>query len=377
MIWIFIFYGILGLYFMFIGGMGTSLSRLQKKSFPAYLSPKTRFSIVVPMRNEAGSILNLLQSISEVSYPSSLFEVFIVDDDSQDESWKQVRRFQAQHREIKIYLLSNSEGRFTPKKNAIHIAVQLAHTDYILTTDADVQVPEHWLKEFDTRLQTTDAKLVAGGVVVSQNKSFLSVYQHYDMLSLQAFGLASFAYKRPVICNGANLCYDKKAYLQAEVNKGYEQVASGDDVFTLQSFRQKGFEIEFLSSSSSVVWTEPVKSFSGLWQQRKRWAKKTASVDSQYVKGVGILVTLVQFTFVVALVLGFWDTRFFGFVVTAFMVKLTIDGWYLSKMAKMQNLIFCWTDFLKVSLVYPFLTLLFSLSSLSGSFEWKGRRFSK
>jgi ABC-type multidrug transport system permease subunit len=126
-----------------------------------------------------------------------------------------------------------------------------------------------------------------------------------------------------------------------------------------------------------VVWTEPVKSFSGLWQQRKRWAKKTASVDSQYVKGVGILVTLVQFTFVVALVLGFWDTRFFGFVVTAFTVKLIVDGWYLSKMAKMQNLIFCWTDFLKVSLVYPFLTLLFSLSTLSGSFEWKGRRFSK
>jgi glycosyltransferase involved in cell wall biosynthesis len=357
--------------------MGIGLSRLQKKPFLAYLSPKTQFSIVVPTRNEADSILKLLQSISEVSYPSSLFEVFIVDDNSQDESWKQVRRFQAQHREIKIYLLSNSEGKFTPKKNAIHKAIQLAHTDYILTTDADIQVPEHWLKEFDTRLQATDARLVAGGVVVSQNKSFLSVYQHYDMLSLQAFGLASFAYGKPVICNGANLCYHKKTYLQADVNKGYEQVASGDDVFTLQSFKQNGLKIEFLSSSSSVVWTEPVKSFSGLWQQRKRWAKKTASVDSKYLKGVGILVTLVQLTFVVALALGFWDTRFFGFIVTAFMVKLIIDGWYLSKMAKIQNLTFCWTDFLKVSLVYPFLTLLFSLSSLSGSFEWKGRRFSK
>jgi cellulose synthase/poly-beta-1,6-N-acetylglucosamine synthase-like glycosyltransferase len=370
-------YVILGCYLFYIIWLTFGLSKLLKSKSTSYKRPESKFSIVIPMRNEAENLPALFQSISDLSYPKTLFEVILVDDDSQDVSWNLAREYQARNREIIIYLLSGSEGNFTPKKNAIHKAISIASFPHILTTDADVSLPEHWLEAYDATLQLTDADLISGGVVVAKGPSFLSHYQHFDMLSLQAFGLGSFARNNPVICNGANLCYKKQAYIKAEVNRGKEDVASGDDVFTLQSFRQKGYKIKYLTTSEAVVWTKALESFTELWQQRRRWASKTTSVDSWYLKGVGILVTLMQLTLVLSLVLAFWDQRYIGFLINAFVLKFVTDGWSLSKMAKLQKLGFCWTDFLKVSLVYPFFTLLFSLTSLYGKFDWKGRQYAK
>lgn len=386
MTWLLGFYLVLAVYLVYILWMTLGLTRFLKQKPLEFKTPKTKFTIVIPMRNEAKNLPALFRSISELSYPKFLFEIILVDDDSKDASWKLAREFQARYRDIKFNLVLNlpdsntqasSEGKFTPKKNAIHKAVSLSSHPYILTTDADVLLPKHWLESYDSRLQQTDVDLLAGGIVVGKSASFLSLYQHFDMLSLQAFGLGSFARHQPVICNGANLGYKKQAYADADVNHGKEKIASGDDVFTLQSFRKKGFVIDYVSNPESVVWTKASESFGELWQQRRRWARKTTSVDSWYMKGVGILVTLMQLILVLSIILGFWHQVFFGFLVNAFVLKFIVDGWSLSKMAQLQNLDFCWMDFLKVSLVYPFFTLFFSLTSLYGKFDWKGRRFSK
>jgi cellulose synthase/poly-beta-1,6-N-acetylglucosamine synthase-like glycosyltransferase len=383
---LFAFYVVLCLYLLYVVWMTWGLNRYLSQKPIEYKTPKTTFSIVIPMRDEARHLPALLQSLSELSYPRVLFDIILVDDDSLDASWKLVRAFQTKHSQLNIYLIKNppaynkqavSKEELTPKKRAIHQAIQLSDKDCILTTDADVVLPTYWLREFDAKLQQTQADLVVGGVVVVKNISLLSHYQHFDMLSLQTFGLGSFAKRRPVICNGANLCYKRQAYVQAEVNRGNEHLASGDDVFTLQNFKHKGFAIEYLSTSESIVWTRAVESFYDVWQQRRRWARKTTSVQSWYMKSVGILVTLMQLVLVLSLILGCWNQQYWGFLINAFVFKFIVDGWSLSKMAKIQNLGFCWTDFLKVSLVYPFFTLFFALTSLFGTFEWKGRRFSK
>lgn len=377
MTWLLGFYLILVLYVLFILWITAGLSKFLKPESLVSETPRNQFSIVIPMRNEANNLPDLFRSILDLSYPKNLFEIILVDDDSEDESWKLARAFQAHYHELNIYLLSNSEGHYTPKKNAIHKAISIASAPYIITTDADVVLPNQWLNSYDEILQQTDADLVAGGVVVAKGNSFLSAYQHFDMLSLQAFSFGSFANHHPVICNGANLCYKTQAYLDAKVNRGNESIASGDDVFTLQSFKENGFSIEYLSAQGSVLWTKPLDSFYNLWQQRRRWARKTTSVQSWYLKSAGILITLMQLTLVLSLLFGFWDQAFFGFLVNAFVAKFVVDSWSLTRMAKVQNLSFCWTDFLKVSLVYPVFTLFFSVTSWFGKFSWKGRKFSK
>ena len=46
------------------------------------LKPKTKFSIIVPFRNEAENLPHLLESLSKLNYPNDFFEVILVDDAS-------------------------------------------------------------------------------------------------------------------------------------------------------------------------------------------------------------------------------------------------------------------------------------------------------
>ncbi|MES2851337.1 MAG: glycosyltransferase, partial [Bacteroidota bacterium] len=48
------------------------------------LTPKTKFSIIVPFRNEAENLPILLESLSKLNYPMELFEVILVDDFSEE-----------------------------------------------------------------------------------------------------------------------------------------------------------------------------------------------------------------------------------------------------------------------------------------------------
>jgi cellulose synthase/poly-beta-1,6-N-acetylglucosamine synthase-like glycosyltransferase len=383
---LFLFYFILLVYLFFVIWILRGLPKSKVDLKAQDDKPQTRFSIIIPMRNEAENLPQLLHSISELSYPHHLLELFFIDDDSEDESWSLVRVFQSIHRTIPVFLLSNSvensekdtfETTYTPKKRAIHRAVSLASCPYIITTDADVILPQLWLESYDAKIQVTNADLIAGGVVVAKANTFLSHYQHYDMLSLQLFGYGSYERNQPVICNGANLCYKKASYIQADVHRGKENIASGDDVFTLQKFRALGHRIEYLYDPRSLVWTSAVNSFEALLQQRRRWTKKSTAVDSLYFKGVGVLVMLMQLSLVISVIFSVFNTVYLGFLINAFILKFCVDAWSLKRMAKLQSLEICWIEFLKVSLVYPFFTLMFAASSLYGKFDWKGRRYSK
>jgi cellulose synthase/poly-beta-1,6-N-acetylglucosamine synthase-like glycosyltransferase len=51
-------------------------------STPLQTAIRTRFTIIVPFRNEAANLL-LLDSISKLHYPKERFEVILVDDESE------------------------------------------------------------------------------------------------------------------------------------------------------------------------------------------------------------------------------------------------------------------------------------------------------
>ena len=48
--------------------------------------PETCFSVIIPFRNEAENLPNLLKTIAELNYPSELFEIIFVNDASEDNS---------------------------------------------------------------------------------------------------------------------------------------------------------------------------------------------------------------------------------------------------------------------------------------------------
>lgn len=332
------------------------------------LTPKTGFSIIVPFRNEAENLPLLLESISKLHYPTTLFEVILVDDESEEVFPIQCSLFSVQI--IKNKRISNS-----PKKDAITTAMQFVQNDWIITIDADCIVNPNWLLTLDNYIQLHHPAMIAGAVTYDCKASFLQHFQQLDLASLQGATIGSFGLRKGFMCNGANFAYTKTFFQELNGFEGNDKIASGDDVFLLQKAIAKSPEkVHYLKSKNTIVTTKPTEDWKSLFYQRVRWASKTTSYQSSF----GIVLGLVVFggNLVSVLSYGLWVMGFIPFlqIFLLFLSKLTADSIliyitnrFLTK-NKMRYLVLS-------SLFYPFFSVNVALYSLFGKYEWKGRRF--
>ena len=205
------------------------------------LKPKTKFSVIIPFRNEAKSLPFLLKSIQDLNYPTSYFEIILVDDDSDDNSLEKINTFVKKLRQAKcnFKITKNKRTSHSPKKDAINSAITIAKHNWVVTTDADCILPKYWLDSFDEFIQTNNTIAVAGPVKFTGLSSFFTRFQILDALSLQGVTIGSFGINKLFMCNGANFVYSKKAFEQVNGFDDNTAIASGDDVFLLQKFLKK------------------------------------------------------------------------------------------------------------------------------------------
>jgi glycosyltransferase involved in cell wall biosynthesis len=331
------------------------------------LKPKTKFSIIVPFRNEAENLPQLLNSFSKLNYPVDLFEVILVDDASQE-------RFQISDCRFQISVINNIRVSNSPKKDAITTAMQLAKNDWIITTDADCVVDKNWLSALDNYIQLHQVSMIAGAVSYDCQHSFLHHFQQLDLASLQGATMGSFGLRKGFMCNGANFAYTKSFFQELKGFEGNDGIASGDDVFLLQkAIGQFPDKVHYLKSVNNIVITQPVNDWKSLFHQRVRWASKTSSYQSQFGIGLGVVVFggNVGLLFVVyCLLFGIGNIFLMCFLLLA---KFSVDFILIYKTN--QFLKSKTQYFLISSLLYPFFSVSVALYSLFGKYEWKGRNF--
>jgi cellulose synthase/poly-beta-1,6-N-acetylglucosamine synthase-like glycosyltransferase len=331
------------------------------------LSPKTQFSILVPFRNEAENLPKLLESFTQLNYPSDLFEVILVDDASDG-------RFKMADCRFKISIIDNLRVSNSPKKDAITTAIPLAKNDWIITTDADCLVNKNWLLALDNYIQTHSVLMIAGAVTYNYNNSFLHHFQQLDLASLQGASIGSFGLGKGFMCNGANFAYTKSFFRELNGFEGNNQIASGDDVFLLQkAIARYPEKVHYLKSINNIVHTKPLNDWKSLFHQRLRWASKTSSYQSRFGIGLGLVVFLgnLGLLFVVyCLLLEKGDLYGMLFLLLA---KIVVDFLLIHKT---NSFLKSKTNYyLLGSLVYPFFSVSVALYSMFGKYEWKGRTF--
>ncbi|WP_432419480.1 glycosyltransferase family 2 protein [Flavobacterium limnophilum] len=331
------------------------------------LEPKTKFSIVVPFRNEAENLPKLLNSFSKLNYPADLFEVILVDDDSE-------AVFSFQCSVFSVQIIKNIRVSNSPKKDAISTAIRVVKNDWVITTDADCVVNENWLSALDNHIQLHKVSMIAGAVTYHCENSFLHHFQQLDLASLQGATIGSFGLRKGFMCNGANFAYTKSFFQDLNGFDGNDGIASGDDVFLLQKaiarFPEK---VHYLKSRNNIVITKPVNDWKSLFHQRVRWASKTGSYQSKFGIGLGLIVFggNVSLWFVACCLL-FGKGNFF-LMCFLLLAKFSVDFVLINKTnVFLKNKT---QFFLTSSLLYPFFSVIVALYSLFGKYEWKGRRF--
>lgn len=340
--------------------------------------PKNNFTIIVPFRNEAKNLPTLLKSFSRLNYPVNKFEILMVNDDSADDFIDIIDQFKVGNLNFQITIIDNKRKSASPKKDAIESAIAKAGYEWIVTTDADCEVPKNWLKNFDAFMQQNEVKMIVAPVIYTVENKFLQHFQNLDFMSLQGTTMAVFGLKRPFLCNGANLCYEKKAFTDVNGFEGNNEIASGDDVFLMEKMMDLyPSGVKYVKNFGSVVKTKPQPDLTLLLHQRIRWAAKMGSTKSWYGKIVGMIVFGVNLYWILLLFLALFKQISWQYMSLFFLVKLNVDFVLLFKTTKFFKQQESMKKYLYSSFLYPFFSVYVAGASFFKGYQWKGRVFKK
>ncbi|GGD90581.1 glycosyltransferase family 2 protein [Planktosalinus lacus] len=367
----------IGLYVILMGFFGIGFFQL--KAFTAQKgSPKTTFTLVIPFRNEAENLPVLMQSLLSLKYPDEHIEIFFINDASEDASAAIIQEFILKNKPVNWKILENERKSYSPKKDAITMAVSKATHDWIFTTDADCILPENLFKNLDAFLQNTPSKLIAGPVLaIPENRFFIGHYQLLESMTLAGVTMGAFGMGEPLMCNGAHLAYEKSAFEAVNGFEGNDHIASGDDLFLLEKM-QAIFpgEVHFLKNNAQVVYTKTERYWSAVVQQRVRWAAKTSGYKSLFSKFTGIVVLVAN----VSILIGFWllfQSENGIVFLMLILLKWGVDEVFVYQVNTFFKREINWLYLRLMAFLYPVLTLYIVLKALFGNYYWKGRTFKK
>lgn len=370
-------------YLVLIGSFIIGFDRVKQFSLTD-IKPKTRFSIIIPFKNEAENLPGLLKSVLNLDYPSNLFEVILVNNDSDDDSIAIIQRvldtkFSTENSTLtNIKILESKSKTNSPKKEAINKAISFAKHEWIITTDADCIIPKYWLKSYDDFIQKNNVKLIAAPVIYYGIDTFLKRFQTLDFISLTGSTIGGFGIGKPFLCNGANLAYKKDLFLELNGFEGNTHIASGDDIFFLEkAVKQYPTNVRFLKTEFAFVKTKPQPDVNGLLSQRIRWAAKSSSYNNLFGKLTGILVLLMNASIICCLlltVMGLLNIKFLGYI---FVIKFSIDFLLIYKTARFLDQEEYLPSYLFSSFIYPFFSVYIAIISVFIGYKWKGNFYKK
>lgn len=340
-------------------------------------NPITSFSVIIPFRNESKNLGKLLNTIERLNYPNELVEILFVDDDSTDNSAGLIDRF-FEGKNINYTLLQNVRSSNSPKKDAISTAISCSKSDWIVTTDADCLLPEHWLYLFDNYIQQHDCNLLAAPVTYQVNTTFFQQFQLLDFLSLQGATIGGFGLQKPFMCNGANLAYKKELFYKVNGFSTNDSIASGDDIFLFEQVLEiDKKKVHFIKSKEIIIQTFPVYSLKNLWNQRVRWASKTANYTLPFGKLVGGIVFLGNLVTAALPFLVIANLLALKTALSLFLLKFFFDYLLIEKAANFSVQKIPFLHYATSSICYPFFSIAVVFGSLVSKYQWKGRKFKK
>jgi biofilm PGA synthesis N-glycosyltransferase PgaC len=184
-------------------------------------------SVIICARNEGENLQKYLPSVLEQDYPD--YEVIVVNDCSEDNSYLVLGNFLLQYPHLKISTV-NKDPKFTHnKKFAQFIGIKAARNEILLFTDADC-LPESdkWISGMVSNFnETTDFVLGYGGYM--KEKGLLNRYIRYDsfFIAIQYMGMAIRGI--PYMGVGRNLAYRKSLFFARHGFQSHSHLISGDD----------------------------------------------------------------------------------------------------------------------------------------------------
>jgi poly-beta-1,6-N-acetyl-D-glucosamine synthase len=320
---------ITAVYGWLIGAFTIGLIRIRKQPKPDRKSPSGFVSVIIPVRNEAGQILRILEEMRGQDFAASSMEIIVTDDSSEDGTLDLVRSFAYNHPDLSVTLLSSMPDGpdISGKKMAIERAVAKARGEILLFTDADTTRGPDWISSMVSCFKSSEIQMVLGPVCFPDGGNLLQKIQTLEFLGLMGTTAGSARLGFPVMCNGANLAYRRDAFLQTGGFRENLKYRSGDDQFMMSSIKKRfgRTSLVFNFDPSSVVGTEPEATLNGFINQRIRWVSKSRGYRDPAVIFAGAITFLAHFMLLGGMLSGLFIPEVLIVSVLLWVAKISIE----------------------------------------------------
>ncbi|MFT4762634.1 MAG: cellulose synthase/poly-beta-1,6-N-acetylglucosamine synthase-like glycosyltransferase [Paraglaciecola sp.] len=348
---------------------------------PNAFIPKTVISILIPARNEAENIEKCLSAIFKQNYPRALLEVIVIDDFSEDETPFLVESFSKKNGFDCLKLIKLSEEieeheTQSFKKKSLEIAILKAKGNLIITTDADCVAAPNWLNLLVSFYEKNDLEFIAAPVNFYEEQNVLEKFQSLDFMGMMCVTAAGIHSNLQKMCNGANLAYSKKAYLEVDGFKGIDHLASGDDMLLMHKIVERfPSKIGFLKNTDATIFTTAKPDLKSFFSQRLRWATKNASYADWKVTVVLVMVFFFCCNIVFsALLIPFSGMTGFAIFLVQLLGKTLADFIFLGSMAHFFKRKELMSAFLSSQLLHIlYIVIVGFLANIKKKYVWKGR----
>jgi cellulose synthase/poly-beta-1,6-N-acetylglucosamine synthase-like glycosyltransferase len=336
-------------------------------------TPTHKVSVIIPARNESGSIGRCLRGVLQQDYPAHLLQVIVVNDHSEDDTRSIAQSIAESDSRLLVLDLPSQQGT-AYKKAAVTFGIAHATGDIILTTDADCSAGPGWVSAMAAHFDR-GVGMVSGPVMLT-GPSLFAKLQTLEFMGLIAVGGGSIAAGTPNMCNGANLAYRKDLFEALGGFKGVDGIASGDDEFLLHRMAKSGKgSIAFAKCKDAIVSTPAQSGLRSFITQRRRWVSKSTHYERKSITWVLVAAYLAMLTFPLLTGLAIWaEPACWWALIAAFGFKTIAEMSVLVPAAHFFGVKRLLPLVLPEQLLHVPYLLFIGIAGNVGDVAWKGRK---
>ncbi len=352
-------------YLVFIGALIVGLFR----SSAADRSDRTLrpfVTVLIPARDEEGTIRACLESVRDQTYPRDRYEVILIDDHSSDGTAGIAREMAPSFPHLRI-IVPQESSHLTGRSNALAQGIDVAKGDLFLMTDADCVVPSTWVEGTTSRF--TEGVGVVGGLTVQRSSGWLEGMQSLDWSFLLGIAASTVGLRLPLSIIGNNFSIHRQAY---DAVGGFRSIKNSvtEDFQLFKAVVNTGsWEYRFMVDPATTNVTRPCPTIKDVIEQKHRWGR--GGLDLNWLGYTLVVVAfLMHASLVVAAVTNgeafwlWWGLKIWG--------DLTFVGLVLGRIGRLADLRFVpWFE-----IYYALYVLLMPVRVLFvRDVVWKGRAY--
>jgi cellulose synthase/poly-beta-1,6-N-acetylglucosamine synthase-like glycosyltransferase len=365
------FFLILGfLYLGFLSYFLIGLYRIQIRSREQFLT----VTVLVPARNEEKNITLCIDSLWNQTYPREWYKVIIIDDQSIDQTAAVVENLIKDKPNFQLLHHPRHELRPTFKKQALKYAMNNVQSEIIMTIDADSVAQPNWI-EWMVASYDPETGLVAGLVTFfpEYEKTIFHKIQTLEFAGIVFCGVGAVGNNNPLICNGSNLSYRLRAFLDAGGYDGNEFLPSGDDDLLLQNIHKRTpWKIKYSLNHETINYTRSLDNWREFLNQRARWASKSLHYPQKWLLLVMLLIYFYYLLIIIFFPLALLQIIPWKIYLLGLAMKLIPEFFMVTRAAKIlarKNLL---KYFLLAQIFQILYVIVVGFLGFFNRFTWKG-----